>query len=173
MLATAAAEPTTLAIGIDADAASMAEASRRAARPERRGGLPNARFIVAAVELLPVELASLAGSVTVQLPWGSLLSGCLGGRPDVAAGIAGLVAPGGILELLLAPAPRDRLAELPTDTDAIRNAVARAFGPHGLRVVEAHPVTGDELRASHSTWAKRLLATGGAGRAAIRLRLRS
>jgi 16S rRNA (adenine(1408)-N(1))-methyltransferase len=47
VLARAARWPDTLAIGVDANAAGMAEASRRAAR---RGTLPNALFAVAAAE---------------------------------------------------------------------------------------------------------------------------
>jgi len=50
VLAAAAARPDTLVIGVDANAAGMAEASRRAAR---RGALPNALFVVAAAEHPP------------------------------------------------------------------------------------------------------------------------
>jgi 16S rRNA (adenine(1408)-N(1))-methyltransferase len=42
--------PETLVIGVDANAAAMTEASRRAAR---RGAMPNARFAVAAAEHPP------------------------------------------------------------------------------------------------------------------------
>lgn len=50
MLAAAAARPDTLVVGVDANAAGMAEASRRAAR---RDALPNAMFAVAAAERPP------------------------------------------------------------------------------------------------------------------------
>jgi 16S rRNA (adenine(1408)-N(1))-methyltransferase len=50
VLAAAAASPDTLVVGIDANAAGMAEASRRAAR---RSALPNALFAVAAAEHPP------------------------------------------------------------------------------------------------------------------------
>ena len=50
MLAAAAARPDTLVIGVDANAAAMTEASRRAAR---RAALPNALFAVAAAEHPP------------------------------------------------------------------------------------------------------------------------
>jgi 16S rRNA (adenine(1408)-N(1))-methyltransferase len=49
VLRAAAARPDTLIIGMDANAAGMAEASRRA----RRGALPNALFVVAAAEHPP------------------------------------------------------------------------------------------------------------------------
>src|SRR5262245_64561053 len=110
----------------------MAELSRRAARPERKGGRPNALFILAAAEALPAELTGLADAVEVRFPWGSLLRGVLGADEGVAAGVVGLLKPGGGLEMLLAPAARDRLEGLPTDPDEVVAAAARTFGPFGL-----------------------------------------
>lgn len=173
VLATAAAEPTTLVIGMDAVASSMAEASRRAARAASKGGLPNALFVVASAEAPPRELHAIAPRVTVLFPWGSLLRGCLGRDPAVAAGLAALIAEGGVLDLLLAPAERDGLAGLPTEPDAIAAAAAGAFAPHGLTLAEARPATDADIRASHSTWARRLLGPGSADRAAMLVRLRS
>jgi 16S rRNA (adenine(1408)-N(1))-methyltransferase len=81
VLAAAADEPDRLVVGIDANAAGMATASRRAAATPRRGGLPNALFVVAAIGALPRELDGLADVVTVHFPWGSLLRGLLGAEP--------------------------------------------------------------------------------------------
>jgi 16S rRNA (adenine(1408)-N(1))-methyltransferase len=178
VLATAAAEPATLVIGLDADAASMAESSRRAAGPARKGGLPNALFFLVAAESMPTELTGLADRVTVLFPWGSLLRGCLRLDPRVAAGIAGLVAAGGELQLLLAPSARDRLLGLPTTPSTIIDAVGHAFRPLGLEVVESRDATAQEIRRSHSTWARRLLAagrpdSGSPARAVAFVRLRS
>jgi tRNA G46 methylase TrmB len=50
VLATAAEHPDTFVIGVDANAAAMAKASRRATR---RPALPNALFAVAAAEQPP------------------------------------------------------------------------------------------------------------------------
>ena len=67
----------------------MAEASRRAARSARRGGLPNARFVVAAAEAPPAELGvSCSRRADHRLPWGSLLRGSLAIDGVAAAGIA-------------------------------------------------------------------------------------
>jgi 16S rRNA (adenine(1408)-N(1))-methyltransferase len=77
VLATAAACPDRLVIGVDANAAAMADAARKATarsgkpgKPGKpgRGGLPNALFVVAAVEALPVELAGVADLVTAHFP---------------------------------------------------------------------------------------------------------
>ena len=173
VLDAAAAAPATLAIGIDANAASMAEASRRAARAPAKGGRPNLLFLVAAAEQPPVELAGLADLVTVRFPWGSLLRGCLGADVDVATGIAALVRPGGRLELLLAPATRDGLGDLPTASSDVVAATVATFGPLGFELIEGRPATPAEVRASGSTWARRLLAGRDTERRPTLVRLRS
>ncbi|HET9436168.1 MAG TPA: class I SAM-dependent methyltransferase [Candidatus Limnocylindrales bacterium] len=162
VLAAAAREPGTLVIGLDADAPSMAEVSRRAARPPRKGGVTNALFVVAAAERIPAELHGLAATVTVRFPWASLLRGCLGLEPAAAAGLAAMLAPGGELALLLAPAERDRLAGLPVERPAIVAAARSAFEPLGLELIEGRRASDLEVRASGSTWAKRLLGRNGA-----------
>jgi 16S rRNA (adenine(1408)-N(1))-methyltransferase len=153
----------------------MAEASRRAARPARKGGLPNAAFALATAESPPPELCGAASLVTVRFPWGSLLRGLVGLDVTVAAGIAGLVAPDGTLELLLAPAERDGLDGVPTWTDAVVEGAAQAFGSHGFVVAEARTPTAAEILATGSTWARRLGAARSNGarpeRAATLIRL--
>jgi 16S rRNA (adenine(1408)-N(1))-methyltransferase len=173
VLTTAAAEPRTLVIGIDASADAMAEASGRAARSPQRGGLANALFVAAAAEALPPELAGIADLVAIQLPWGSLLRGALALEDGVARGIAGLVAPGGRVEILVAPATRDRLAPAVDVSERLANGLADDWGRLGLEVVEAAPATPDEIATTRSTWAKRLqLRAGDPDRTAHRIRLR-
>jgi 16S rRNA (adenine(1408)-N(1))-methyltransferase len=156
VLAAAAREPATLVLGLDASAASMAETSRRAARQPRKGGVPNAAFVVAAAEAPPVELAGLADLVTVRFPWGSLLRGVLGRDGAIAAGLARLVAERGALELLVAPIERDGLEGIPTSGEELVAAAAAAFVAHGFEVELACEPTPAEVRASGSTWARRL-----------------
>ena len=162
MLDAAAREPaSTLLLGLDASAAAMVESSRRAAGPARKGGRENVRFLLAAAESPPAALVGVAGLVTVRFPWGSLLRGCLGLDPVVAAGVAALVAPGGTLELLVAPAARDGLEGVPTEVDGIVAAARGAFSQLGLELVEGRAATAAEVAASGSSWAKRLAAGSG------------
>jgi len=165
VLAAAAREPATLVLGLDANAASMAESSRRAARSARKGGFPNAGFVVAAAEAPPSELAGAADLVTVRFPWGSLLRGVVGRDDPVAAGLATLVADRGALELLLAPIERDGLDGMPTSTDGLAAGAAAAFGGHGFDVDSVCEPADAEIRATGSTWARRL------GRRATLIRL--
>jgi 16S rRNA (adenine(1408)-N(1))-methyltransferase len=156
VLAIAALDATTLALGLDASAAAMVEASRRAARAQRKGGRPNAAFLVATAEAPPTELERRANVVTVRFPWGSLLRGCVGTDAVVAHGVAGLVAAGGTLELLLAPSARDGLEGVPTEPAALIAGVAATFAPLGFHLDLARVATETELAATSSTWARRL-----------------
>ena len=156
VLRDAAREPATLVLGLDANAAGMAESSRRAAGPVRKGGLTNARFVLAAAEAPPADLAGIAHVVTVRFPWGSLLRGVVGRDEAVAGGLASLVAPQGALELLLAPLERDGLDGVPTAPDALVAGAEAAFAAHGFELLDEAEVGPAELRATGSTWARRL-----------------
>ena len=158
VLDAAAREPATLVLGLDANAAAMVEASRRAAGPARKGGRENVRFLVAAAEKPPAALLGIADLVTVRFPWGSLLRGCLGLDAAVATGVAALVAPRGSLQLLVAPSARDGLEGVPTEVEGIVVAASGAFAPLGLALVAGRGATADEIATSGSSWAKRLAA---------------
>ena len=151
VLALAARQPDTLAIGLDANAAAMAGSSRRAWRG--RGALPNALFAVAAAERPPAALDSLAGSLTVNFPWGSLLRGLQGENDGVLAGVARLMAPGAEGRILISVVPRDGMPPVPPLSE-----LAPAYERHGLDLVEMRPATREEVAASGSSWAKRLRA---------------
>jgi 16S rRNA (adenine(1408)-N(1))-methyltransferase len=164
VLETAAAEPCAAVIGLDADAAAMADASRRAARsaagPAPRAGFPNARFVAGAAEELPGPFAGRAVEVTVRFPWGSLLEGAVGGGP-VAAGLAASVRPGGRLTLLTGLVARDGLGSLQADVEDPGRLAARlaaTYGSLGLIVETCRAATRDEIAASGSSWARRLRA---------------
>ena len=162
VLARAAAEPAALIVGIDASAAAMAGASRRA---ERRGPV-NTLFLAAGVETLETSpLAGRADLVTVLFPWGSLLRGSLGLDDRALCGIASLLAPDGRLEVLASVVPSDGVAGLASLDTTATPAIRRAWSAAGLELVTMQPAEGQEVVSSGSTWARRL----GAGRPVWRL----
>ena len=146
-------------IGVDASAAGMAESSHRAARPTRRGGLPNALFVVAAAECPPRELHGLADELTMLFPWGSLLRGALALDATVAAGIAQLVRPDGSVEAFVSVTERDGLG-VASLGEADRRALAARWAVFGFELTDFGPASAVDIDATGSTWAKRL----GAGR---------
>jgi len=164
-------EPDALVIGIDASAAGMAESSFRAARSPRKGGLPNALFVVASAEAPPLELAGRTDELTIAFPWGSLLRGALAleGAADASCGIVRLVALGATARILVSVDPRDRLAIPPLDAGT-RDDLEDRWRLLGGEVVEWRPATDADIRATGSTWARRLRA--GRDRSVWRLEIR-
>jgi 16S rRNA (adenine(1408)-N(1))-methyltransferase len=157
VLAAAAAEPDRLVVGVDASAAAMAEASRRAGRRPGRGGLPNARFVVAAAEALPPELDGLADLVTVHFPWGSLLRGLLTADPAMLGGLVRVLRPSATLSMLVSSTARDAAVAGAIDQGALAELTG-AYRRSGLAVTRVRPATPADVAASRSTWGKRLRA---------------
>ena len=163
-LALAAAEPGSLVLAVDAVADARAETSRRAARTAS-----NIVFVAASAEAFADALPGRAHAVVVTFPWGSLLRGLLGADAVVGAAIASLLVPDGRLSALVSLTPRDVPAGLPP-LDASTVGCLRP-SPE-LELVEARPASREEVRASGSTWGRRLLAGGGAARPVWRLEWR-
>jgi 16S rRNA (adenine(1408)-N(1))-methyltransferase len=132
----------------------VAETSRRAAGPARRGGLENIVFVVAGIECPPVELAGLADEVTILFPWGSLLRGALAIDDAAAAGIASLVSPGGRVTAYTSVTDRDGLDLPPLDETG--DALAERWSRHGLVLDGIAPATMEDVAATGSSWARRL-----------------
>jgi 16S rRNA (adenine(1408)-N(1))-methyltransferase len=156
VLARAAAERDALVIGIDANAAAMAESSRRAARGRGAQRLANAWFAVESAEALPGPLARVASTVTGVMPWGSLLRGVLGLDDAVLRGIASIVSPAGCVEILASVTPSDAvdgLTLLDGDAGAV---IASAWAAVGFELVSMRRATVDDLRRTRSSWARRL-----------------
>ena len=144
----AAHEPETLVIGIDSNLDSAARVLRRARRSPDKGGLPNLVLVRAAADRLPAELAEQVDELRIDLPWGSLLERLLSGEPGLLTGIAGVLAPGGQVRIVL------NARALPADlsADHAANDLGRALEGAGLsnvrsRATAVEPETG---------WGKRL-----------------
>jgi 16S rRNA (adenine(1408)-N(1))-methyltransferase len=160
----ARADPGLLAIGLDTDAAATREASRRAARAVRKGGLPNALFLAGSAAAAPEKAsadvaAALEGRVhelRVTLPWGSLLRAVLEPRTGFGARAAGLLAPEGVLSLLLSSTQRDSAAGGVVLDGRVAAALAGAYEEAGLVPVECRPATRTDMERLGSSWARRL-----------------
>src|SRR4051794_33187011 len=144
----------------------MAEASWRASRR----GPENAVFVVASAERPPRELAGLADELTIQFPWGSLLRGALGLEGAAAAGIAALVAPGGLVTATLSIEDRDGLDLPALDAEGACDRLRDRWSGWGLDLVVLRRGAEDDLTAMRSTWGRRLAA--GRDRTAWRIELR-
>ena len=141
----ALADLGTFAIGVDSCREQMHDSSRRAPA--------NALYLIARAEALPDALAGLAHHITINFPWGSLLSGLLAGDPALLGSVMRLARSGALLELRL---NGGALAEQGWSleeggAEVLRNLCAAGF-------VMLVPVALDtaDLRACQTTWAHRL-----------------
>lgn len=135
----------------------MAEASRRAAAPAKRGGLPNAIFLAAAAEVLPGPLAARADHVTIALPWGSLLRGLLKADQPLIRGITQLLRADGNIQILISTTDRDAAADafvVASEADAV--SLATRLGSAGLQIVECRPAGRSDVDRLSSGWGKKL-----------------
>lgn len=115
-------------------------------------------FVVAPAEAPPPELLGLADELTINFPWGSLLSGALALDGVATTGIAALLRPGARLTIYVSITPRDGLAVATFDAPGAAEALASRWAAHGLRLEEARQASVDELDATGSSWARRLRA---------------
>jgi 16S rRNA (adenine(1408)-N(1))-methyltransferase len=151
VLRAAHADPRRLVIGVDADAASMRASSIAASR--RKALVPNAAFVIAAVERLPDDLTGAADHITVHFPWGSLLRGLVTGADEVLGPIARVARRDAGFTALWSILPHDRTSvATPVPDDALH----RSFDAHGLQVIEMRLASPQEVRSTGSSWAKRL-----------------
>jgi 16S rRNA (adenine(1408)-N(1))-methyltransferase len=144
---------------VDADASAMAAASRSAAASVKKGGLPNALFLVESAERLPGPLRASAHLVTVILPWGSLLRGVLEANATIITALLDLLRPDGELFLMLSDIDEAAIDRLMADYRVV-----------GFRTVEMQPTTESDVAALSSGWARRLGIPGSRLAWTIRLR---
>jgi hypothetical protein len=152
-------------IGVDANVDTLREASRRFAAKPARGGLSNALLARLALADAPGELAGLADSLTVLLPWGSLLRAVA--LPETAGlrALRRLCKSGAELRMLFGYGPGTDGTAIrahalpPLDDPAALAALETAYRDAGL-AVDARAVETDEVLELPTTWAKRLAYSG-------------
>jgi 16S rRNA (adenine(1408)-N(1))-methyltransferase len=145
VLHVARSSPQWFVIGVDACRDNLRKASRKAPG--------NALFVIANALALPGELAGTASKITVNFPWGSLLSGLLDGEPALLEGLPAIARPGAKLEIRL---NAEALAEAGYTPQSGGAQVQRALCEAGFKVGDPLPLDARELRHCHTTWAKRL-----------------
>ena len=158
----AQAHPATFYIGVDATRENLDEYSAKIGKKPSRGGLPNVLYVLAAAEALPPELDGLADPITINFPWGSLMSGLIRGDARLLASIARAARPGAVLDIYLNtavfqdPIPLD-VQGLPELTlDYISQELVPRYKTAGILIEQAGLVGKEGMAAIPSLWARRL-----------------
>ncbi len=150
--------PAWFVIGIDACRENLVEVSRKS--------LPNALYLVANAEALPWELSGVANHITVNFPWGSLLTGLLEGGSRVFDGLRLIAQPGAMLEIRV---NSSALVQEGLSLQQGGEMVERALRMSGFHVELLVTLGAEELRNCPTTWAKRLAS----GRDPLMLHIRA
>lgn len=145
VLREALAHPVQYVIGIDACRDNLREASRRAPA--------NALFLIASALALPAELAGMASAITINFPWGTLLTGLLEDDSPLLVSLATLARPGATLDIRL---NSGALAEAGWSLETGAHQAQRLARAVGFRLSAPRPLAADDLRAYPTTWARRL-----------------
>ncbi len=132
-------------IGVDACRENLRKVSRRS--------LPNALYLIANAEALPWELSGLASCITINFPWGSLLSGLLTSGSGVIGGLQKVAQPGARLEVRL---NRSVLIQMGWSLEEGGAMMQQALEASGFDVELMLLLDAKALRDCPTTWAKRL-----------------
>ena len=137
--------PNHFVIGVDSCRENLREFSRT--------NLPNLLYVIASAQSLPHELHGLVSHVTINFPWGSLLSSLLENDPRLICGLGSILVSGAQLEVRL------NGGALSEQGCSLESGAERIF--QNLKETGWHPehpikMNADMLSNFPSTWAKRL-----------------
>lgn len=143
----ARAEPSVLFLGVDAAAEPMRERSRKAG--------PNALFGLMPLAEAPGDLAGRASSLTVLLPWGSLLACIAQAEPEGLSKLRGLCADCASVRFVFGYGSGDGVGLPAIDLQGLE----AGYGAAGFDV-RARTIGKGEVRALGTTWAGKLAFSG-------------
>lgn len=162
MSAVVKAHPDKFFIGIDANAKPLEKLSTRITRKPAKGGLPNAMFVKAAVEDLPIEFDGIASEIYINFPWGSLLRAVATGGAIILDSLRRISTPEGRLTITIGIDPtRDRgelgrlgIPEL--NKAYIENDLNKAFAEASFLMTEHLDLEPAEWSRLDTSWARKL-----------------
>ena len=166
--AAARANPNKFYIGVDANAKALEKPSMRATRKPKKGGLPNAMFVQAAIEDLPNEFDGVADEIHIHFPWGSLLKAVATAEANVLSSLRRIAASECLLEIVIGVDPeRDRTEierlGIPGLTPVfLHSYLFPKFAAAGFELLNHSRLNPAEWSGLETSWARRL--QGGSAR---------
>ncbi|MGQ0542467.1 MAG: methyltransferase domain-containing protein [Blastocatellia bacterium] len=169
--AAAKANPNKFYIGVDANVKPLEKPSMKATRRSKKGGLPNALFVQAAVEDLPCEFDGAADEIHIHFPWGSLLKAVATGDEAVLAALRRIAEPECLLEIVIGIDPEKDKSEierlgLPELSKAyLKDDLIPKYLAAGFEYIDHGAMNSASWQSLETSWARKL--QGGAGRRVI------
>lgn len=164
-------KPEWLVVGVDAAQDSLDKGLKKAAKKPARGGAPNAKFICANVLEMPIDLVEVADSLSINFPWGSLLTACAVPQntnfPPFIKVLQTLLKGEGTLTVYLnayvfEDEEMRRTLELPELTeDFVQSTLLPAYQQAGFICIEQKTYTPDAKLPVRTTWGGQLSRNSG------------
>lgn len=154
--------PAKFFIGVDANVKPLEKPSMKVIRKPTKGGLPNAMFVQAAVEDLPVEFDEIANEIHIHFPWGSLLRAVANGEKVVLDSLRRIASDECFLEIIIGIDPeRDRSELERLGVPILTPIIIHSFLVHkyiaaDFELVEARELSREEWSKLKTAWAKKL-----------------
>src|SRR5262245_41612860 len=158
----ARANPNKFFIGIDANVKPLEKPSMKATRKPKKGGLPNAMFVQAAIEDLPEELDGVADEIHIHFPWGSLLRSVANGEVDVLRSLRRMAAANCLIEIVIGIDPDRDTAELARlevpdlRANDVQAELIQKYASGGFSIREHGELERPEWSLLETSWARRL-----------------
>ena len=137
--------PERFFIGVDACRENLHLSSRK-----KR---PNALFVIANAQALPVELNGLVSHVTINFPWASLLEGLLTENDPLVYRLKSITRPCARMDIHL---NGEALAAAGWTLESAAEQIQRILNAEGWTTKPASCMDMHVLRSFPTTWAKRL-----------------
>ncbi len=165
--AMAKANPAKFYIGVDANTKPLEKPSMKATRNPKKGGLPNAMFVQAAVEDLPEEFNAAADEIHIHFPWGSLLKAVATGDEIILRSLWRIAAPGCLLEIVIGLDPQRDKAEterrdIPDLTPVfLHSYLIPKYNAAGFELLDHARLDAVEWSRLETSWARKLQGNEG------------
>lgn len=154
--------PDRLIIGIDPAHGPLEKLSAKINKKPAKGGLPNAMYVLAAVEDLPDELTDIANQVFINFPWRGLLRGIVMCDQLVWKNIRKVCKKGAFVDIVFGydqEAEGHEMAEqgLPDITDDyIENHMIPTLRSFNFLSVDSFQIDHNHLKDFPSSWSRKL-----------------
>lgn len=154
--------PDVIYFGVDPAIKQTTEYARKA----NRNKLHNIFFVQGSLEVPPMELKNTANSLSIYLPWGSLLAAVVKPSCETINQIKYFAKPKAEVEIIfgydaeLEPSETKRLMLEQVNKKYIETKIVPTFNENGLILTEdVKELTGADLQKMDLTWGKRISST--------------
>ena len=129
------------------------DACRENLRANSLRKLPNAIFVIASAQALPLELNGLASNITINFPWGSLLESLLNNDACLLTRLLAITRPCAEMDIHL---NGEALGTAGWTLEAGADQIERVLTDIGWKMKSHSCMDTQALRSIPTTWAKRL-----------------